>query len=253
MRIALLAAYPQELRYAVSELRAVAKNRHPFLWYSAKHLSLEIDLVQTGMGLHRARAALCRLLEMKTPDLVISVGFCGALYENAAIGDLIQGTRVLLCRDEGKRAFLPAEQQLLLAPGAAFPGAGIQGEIPGTTGGCIITLSRRVRKGELKKILTADMVAPVCDMETYALARLSQQRALPFLALRAVTDLHHEDIPEAFFGTVDDSGMYRTTRAFGLLLLRPGLIPSALRLGKASSLAAKNLWRGLRTVIETLS
>lgn len=253
MRIALFAAFPQEVRCIVRELRPLVRSSHPFLWRTAKHLSLEIDLVQTGMGTLRAQAALHHLLARKMPDLVVSTGFCGALYQNATLGDLIRGTRVLLCHEEQGRAILPEGRQLSLDHGSAPRNADGWDGIRDMTGGYIITLQKRIRKEALKRILTADMTFPVCDMETFPLALLSLQRGIPFLALRAVTDLHHEDILEAFFGTADGSGSYRTVRAVRLLLLRPGLIPSALRLGRASSLAAKSLWRGLHTVIETLS
>ncbi|MFO0754582.1 MAG: hypothetical protein U0411_14810 [Thermodesulfovibrionales bacterium] len=253
MRVALFAAFPHEARHIVRGLRPQLKSRHPCLWRTARHRSLEIDLVLTGMGTLRARKALRHYLTGETPDLVVSAGFCGALSEGAAVGDLIQGARVLLCQEQGGRAVLPEGRQLVLDTSSAPCDSALQSGIQGSSGGCIITLQQKMRKEEVKKIVTYDMVSPVCDMETFPLALLSQQRGIPFLALRAVTDLHDEDIPPDLFRTADEAGNYRTLRALRLLTLQPGLIPSALRLGRASSLAAKNLWRGFREILETLS
>src|SRR5208282_3958478 len=98
--------------------------------------------------------------------------------------------------------------------------------------GTILTLRHRLNKTAIEKDLLQGLPFPVCDMETFPLAKLSMREGLPFFAIRAVTDRGHEDIPEELFGVTDLYGNYNLSHALKIILRNPALILSCIRIGK---------------------
>jgi hypothetical protein len=109
-----------------------------------------------------------------------------------------------------------------------------------------------MRKTDIMKILSPDLVCPVCDMETFYLARLSGEQGLPFVAVRSITDRAGEEIPSEFLAVSDGSGRYDFFRALRLILLKPWLIPETVKLGINSIIASRNLWRFVKGLIGAL-
>ena len=101
--------------------------------------------------------------------------------------------------------------------------------------------------------LPRDIACPVCDRETFHLAKLACQNNVPFFAIRSITDRLYDDIPEDFFHVVDGSGNYERARAVNLLLKRPSLIPAGIRLGLNASVAAKSLGRVVKAFAECVA
>ena len=115
-----------------------------------------------------------------------------------------------------------------------------------------MTFERFAGKTDIKNILPTDISFPVCDMETFFLAKLSMEQRLPFIAVRSITDLADEEIPPEFLHTTDDSGKYSASRAIGMILSKPKLIPDTIRIGKNSRMASNNLWRFVKALTEIL-
>lgn len=73
--------------------------------------------------------------------------------------------------------------------------------------------------------------AAVVDMESHAVARIASERGLPFLAVRAVADPCHRQVPEWLPAILKADGSADLTRlAFGLLR-RPWDVAPLVRLG----------------------
>ncbi len=244
MRVAIFSAFPQELKHMMKNVRlGKSLKRDASHIFYAHYSSHEIILVQAGMGIQNAESAFGYVFDSDGADLVLSAGFGGALYDGAAVGDLIWASRVLLL-SEG----LPAVLEL--------PDSNkITTKLSGRTDildGSILTLTKQVKKSAIKKILPPEFSHPVCDMETYPLAKLSLERGLPFLAVRSIIDTLDEEIPPEFFGVTDGPGRYRFSRALGILLSNPSLIPQSIKIGRNSETASKNLWLAIQSLIETL-
>ncbi len=243
MRIAIFSAFPQELKQTVRNLRDVKKfKKNPFTLLFSRYSSNEIILAQTGMGTGNAEAALKYILEKHPPDIIASIGFGGALYPGAVIGELVRASKVLLISGNAVDVL-------------ELPNVEIFSKIHDRIAmrkGSIVTLEQWMNKSEIKKVLPQELLFPVCDTETYPLAKLSIQRGLPFLAVRSITDRTDEDIPTGLLGVTDGSGDYRLSRAVKVLLRNPNLIPAGIRLGINSRRASKNLWRAVRSLIEIL-
>ncbi len=249
MRLMVLAAFPQELKHVLRNSRNLKKTKkRPFTTYINKYRSHEIIAVQTGMGPFGSEAALDEVLEEYKPDYVLSIGFGGGLYEGAKAGELVWGGGCFLINPE-ERALKKKENFIASENKSVFKKLGGKLSI---REGTIMTITGRTAKPELKKIIPGGAPYPVCDMETFYLARLALKRRLPFFAIRSITDRVDEEIPQELFGVCDASGNYSIARALGLLITRPGLIPGSVKLGRNCAIASKNLWEAVKSLVETL-
>ena len=251
MKVALFSGFPQELTYIIKNLRAKKVRNSPFVIWSAQAASKEIIIVLSGIGTINSEAAWNFVSEEYRPDYVISAGFGGALYEGACIGDLIAASGVLLYPDAAEETPAHRQHNYLEVPGAKdvmrrMTCAGIVHE------GSILTLKHRLNKAEIERGLLQGLSFPVCDMETFSLAKLSLLEGLPFFAIRAITDRFHEEIPQELFGVTDAYGNYSLSSALRIILGNPALIPSSIRMGKNAWLASRKLCKATEELIRIL-
>jgi nucleoside phosphorylase len=241
-RLAIFSAFPHELKCIAKNLKPIKKlSRHPFITFLTKYLNSEIILVHTGMGTRNAEAAFKYIFEEYRPDFILSIGFGGALYDGALIGDLVWASRVILV----------PEYVLLEVPDAGEIFSRLSGKVS-MHEGCILTFEKYMKKSGVKKYLSNDLSFPVCDMETFFLAKPSIEQGLPFFSVRSITDRSDEEIPSEFLGVTDESGKYKLSRALGLILSKPWLIKDVIRTGRASAIASNNLWHFVKAVIEII-
>ena len=85
MRLAIFSAFPHEIERLLRDLRPVEKyESHSLPLYFARYRSKELVIVQTGMGAANTEAALNYVFKDFRPNLLISAGFGGALYDGAS-------------------------------------------------------------------------------------------------------------------------------------------------------------------------
>jgi adenosylhomocysteine nucleosidase len=255
MKIAIFSAFPQESRHIRRRSTAVRKFDRPFPIFLSKYLSCDIISVETGMDTGNVKAAFKYTVAAYRPDVILSIGFGGALYDRAAIGDLILSSRHFLYTRNGLKELPPVSSHLFSYQRSITSGnvmIKFRRKI-GIREGSFITLPEWTAKSKLKATIPDGIPFPVCDRETFHLAQLSQQNNIPFLAVRAITDLANEEIPEDLFHVTDGHGNYRLSKALGLLFTRPSLIPDSLKLGRNAALASKSLWEAVKALTEVLS
>jgi adenosylhomocysteine nucleosidase len=254
LRLAIFSAFPQEIKRLVRCFRPTEKSeRHSLVLYFARYLSKEVIVVQTGIGAENTEAALKHVVKDYSPDLVLSVGFGGALYDSASAGDIVCGDRVFLIPENITAGSGPDRVKLDLEeiPDAAAIVRRLSDRVQIHIG-CILTLERHMEKLAIRKILPGDLSFPVCDMETYFLARLAKEMKLPFLGLRAITDRADEEIPAELLRVTDEAGKYRLSLAIALILRRPQIITHIFRIGINARIASINLSYAVRALIEML-
>jgi nucleoside phosphorylase len=256
LRLAIFSAFPQEIKRIVKNFKpAKSFERRPLTLFFFEYAAREIILVQAGMGARNAEAALEYVFEEHKPDFVLSIGFGGALYAGASAGDLIGAARVFLI-PENIEEKPNAALNCLDSYSLEIPGSGeIINKLSGKVDikeGCILTLGRYMKKSGIKNRLPADISFPVCDMETFFLAKLALKLELPFFAVRSITDRADEEIPPEFLRVTDESGNYSRFRALRLLLYKPQLMKDIIKIGRNSGLASNNLWHAVRSIIEVL-
>ena len=199
-RILIMAALPLEVRPFLRQIKAKARRDLGLPAWNWEAGGAVVAL--TGMGEAAARRAGETLLGRCRPQLLVSLGFGGALTPGLAAGDLVLGESFWL--------YNPDTRELKAGPHPASPrplpllcGALKQAGLPAVTGS-LVTTSRIIHKGRQGEPLTG-LLRPVLDLETVALAEMAAAQGLAFLSLRAITDAAAEEIP-GFLHTAGDQG-----------------------------------------------
>ncbi|HEX2069139.1 MAG TPA: 4-hydroxy-3-methylbut-2-enyl diphosphate reductase [Actinomycetota bacterium] len=156
-----------------------------------------IQVMQTGMGTDRARAAAeaARGIDARA---VAVVGFCGALTPDLRPGDLVVATEVR--RVDGTT--VPCSSLPLLA---ALRRLGV----PRVHAGPIISIDHIARDGEREELAETGAIA--VDMESAWLAEAAGNR--PLAVLRAVVDTPERELRRAWSTAVSGITAYRNLRA----------------------------------------
>jgi adenosylhomocysteine nucleosidase len=242
-RILLLAALPLEVRPFLRRVKAQARRDlglPAWEWQAGAAVA-----ALSGMGEVAARRAGETLVARCRPELVVSLGFGGALAPGLTAGDLVLG--------ESFRRYNPDTRGLQAIPTPTCPrplpllcGALRQAGLSAVTGS-LVTTGRIIHKGRQGAPL-AGLPHPVLDLETAALAEMAAARDLAFLSLRAITDAAGEEIPE-FLRTAGDRGASVGVRAaLGWLAADWRRLQDLLHLWRRSRRAARNL-AGALTVL----
>lgn len=171
--------------------------------YRGKLADKPVLLVQTGMGREKAEAAARSVIERYAPSALVSFGFCGALAEGLATGDVVLGSE--LCGD-GQSELLGSDAGLLaLCERARPPGVSLRrGKSVSTSG----VVGSPIKRRALAEAWDADSV----DMESYWIARVAFDKGVRFLSARAVLDTAEDWLPP--FERLTSTG--ETARYFAL-------------------------------------
>ncbi len=254
MRIAVFSAFPQELKY-IRKNSVPLKSGGAFRIFVNKRPACDLIAIETGMGNMNLESSFNHIVKVYRPDIILSIGFGGALYYRADIGELVFGSRYFILTREGAVEFpqlSTGNAKVKRSLTNAVVLTGLRQKIS-VKEGSFVTLSEWMAKSKLKAFMPENAAFPVCDRETIHLAKISYRNNLPFFAIRSITDRLDRDIPEELFNVTDENGNYRLSRALALLLSRPSLIIDAVKLGRNAALASKNLWEAVKALTEVLA
>jgi nucleoside phosphorylase len=245
-KVLICAALPRELKYILSSFREGRRRKlRSSAVSSFRSTSGEFFLLRTGLGIQNSDSSMRSLLRTLRPDLVVSLGFAGSVFEGLTVGDLVWASRV----------FLMSEEDANLTEVPVPTSRPLAGRLAGRISlyeGCIVTLNRFMRKPEIIKSLPEGLSFPVCDMETFALAKIAGEQAIPFFAVRAVTDTSEHEIPPELLDISCASGRTRLSVLLMRVLRKPGLSKDIIRLKQSSERAARNLASLLRAIIDDI-
>lgn len=99
-----------------------------------------------------------------------------------------------------------------------------------------------------KKLFAGKYHAQAIDMEAFAVADVARIYNVPFMAMKAISDVHDFDLPP-LGRFVTDSGDFRTSAFVAYAAVRPWLWPTVLRLNTNSSIAIKKLCHALEQTL----
>jgi adenosylhomocysteine nucleosidase len=205
--IVLSFALPEESKGIVRRIAGARRSGSAALPVIAGTLAgRDIVVVHCGMGMESATAQVGSFLAGHSPSLWIAGGFGGALCADLKIGDIIVADNF--------------SDPALLAAIASLP----------ARTGPLITGKQVVESAALKKDLARHTSALVVDMETAAIHRLCIARAIPMLAIRAISDTACQGIPvaaEVWFDTRRQRP--RPLRLVFYLVTHPGRIAPFVR------------------------
>jgi adenosylhomocysteine nucleosidase len=219
-RIAIVAALPREIAPLVRDWPIHSRSRSEGWTIAEKDRAIAVC---AGMGRERAARAL-ELAEARGPLFsIFSVGYAGALRSGFSRNSVYWPSVVIDAKTGEQYACDKGSETL-------------------------VTMDHVVRqdeKGQLADRWNADLV----DMEAAAIARFAQMRGLPFRAVRVVSDEFGDVLPD-LDRFIDAQGRFRQL-AFAInLALHPWMVPAAVRLGRDSAQASRNLAEALRETLE---
>lgn len=188
-----------------------------------------LQIVQTGMGRERLEDILIPLLDGAAA--LVSLGTAGALSPQLEPGDLLLPRRVV-CRSAGFAVEQPWHEGVTAALDPL--------EVPIHTGDlwCNDTVVNSVT---MKRTLYEETAALAVDMESSILARLAEQRGLPFLVLRVVADGADQVVPGCATRAVDPAGNLDITGLLRELARHPAELAALIRMARGFGRAARTL------------
>jgi adenosylhomocysteine nucleosidase len=213
--IAFVCAMPMELR----PLRRRLRLRQTGLGYVGGIGDRPVIAVITGIGTALAHAATVRLLDAVDVEWVIVVGIAGAIENETPIGTLVLPQLVISGADgSGHR---PTPLRIDTAPGKLW-----------TSDELLLDPAQHAD-------LRAHGVVAL-DMETAAVAKVCDERGVPWSVVRAISDRAGDGSLDAeIVGLSHADGRPNFSAVTRYLVRHPGALPRLIRLARGSKLAAK--------------
>jgi adenosylhomocysteine nucleosidase len=225
-KIAIVAALEREVHPLVKDwaMTIVEHEGREFTFYESSYAVV----VCGGIGAEAARRAAEAIIAKCSPDVVVSAGIAGALVPELHLGETIFPAVVIDPQDGSRH-----ETAIKSAPLANTP-----------LGRTMVVSSSEVAGVAQKQQLAKSYGAQAVDMESAAVARTAMVHALPFVAIKSISDEFDFEMPE-MSGFIR-AGEFQTGRFALYVALRPGLWPSVYRLARNTRIASENLCAWLR-------
>lgn len=216
MRIVIVAALPGELRPLV---RGWEKHRS-----GTKGVSLwrflqdgdEVVAVCGGMGASAATRSFAAAEALGRPDVVLSVGWAGALDSGMRTGQCYVPSGVVDVQTGERFQLAEGSRQLLLAT------------------------TPQVADRNEKRRLWRSYGAELVDMESATVARLAHIHQIPFCCFKAVSDGPDANLPD-LNRFISAEGLMRMPAFLTHVALRPRFWKPLAKLGRNSSVASEAL------------
>jgi len=212
MRVGIIAALPGELKPLVRGWELQRSGVKGLSVWKRLQGGDELIAVSGGMGSHAAIRSVVAAEFFGALDMLISVGWAGALNATVKTGQCYEVSTVIDVQT-GERY-----------------GAG---DRPGMR---LVTAHQVVDAAE-KQRLHQSYGADLVDMEAASVARLAQMRDVPFYCFKAVSDSLDAELPD-MNGFIDVQGQMQMMPFLAHVAARPRYWGALLELGKNSSVAA---------------
>lgn len=221
--IAFVCAMPMELKPLAKELslRRTARG-----WEGAID-GRPVVAVVTGMGTALAAAGTSGLLDACAPERVVVFGITGAVDDETPLGSVIVPEAVV----------------------DAATGRTHHNEVVGAAG-LLWTTDSITTADELPALRARGVVS--LDMETAAIARVCEQRGVPWTVVRAVSDRATDgSVDDEVFRLSNQDGTPNPRAVLRYVLRHPGRISRLLRMGRAANQATRRAARAAIDVVRS--
>jgi len=234
------AALQEELDVALSLCRDPNRIRRGNVdFWKAARKSRTINFLKTGVGPGRSAACLERALRVLDVSHILVLGYAGALDPQLKLGTLVAVRKALFCSiDKTNPAVenMKLDGEFVLAPGDDLVRTSESLRLP-VCRGDTITSSHVWGNPEHKKVLLRKFRACIVDMETAALAGVSETAKIPLCCIRVVSDEAEDSFLEPF--SYDPSaGM---TKRAGLFIRKGNPVKTYHRWKRNASVARDRL------------
>lgn len=223
IRVAIIAAIPGELMPFVRGWRYEKRNRVD-LW-RFQHDDDEWIAACAGAGQGAATRAFAEIEKSGPMDMVVSVGWAGALNESCQPGHAYDVSAVVDART-GERFRVDASIE-----------------------GSLLVTATKVADAFEKQRLANTYGAVLVDMEAAAVARLASMRRISFFCIKGVSDGFNAHLPD-FNRFLSADGHIKLGKLVLFSLLRPWYWSALIEMGENSKRAAQGIAQSLRLLLD---
>ena len=236
--IAILGAVSEEIAEIKKEMNISNRIRlEKSEAWPGKWLGKDIVLVRTGIGKQRAKEATRQVIEKFQPEVIISLGYAGALTEGMNVGDLLIAKNIISSESDSPSLEIegPENSKWLELAKMIPPPGNAQLKV-----GRLLTVNQVVHTPKAKKELANRFQAEAVEMETLEIFLLARQNNITFISLRGISDaVNHELIDSSSFLSKD--GEISKLKASCYVLTHPSSIKKVLSLQSHAKIATQNL------------
>ena len=236
--IAILGAVTEEIAGIKREINISDRVRldKSEAWFG-KYQGRNIVLVRTGVGRKRAQNATQQVIDKFNPEVIISMGYAGALTEGLNVGDMFVASTILSPESDSNSFEMddPKNLKWLELAKNTPPPENVKLKI-----GRLITVDMVVHTPKAKKELGSRFRAEAVEMETLEIALLTRVNKIAFISIRGISDaVNHELIDcSSFLGS---DGELSKLRASWYVLTHPKSLKNAFSLRSNAQIATQNL------------
>jgi adenosylhomocysteine nucleosidase len=219
-RVALLAPMPTELTPLRKKIPLEAAGDGVF--HTGRIAGADVVASTTGIGTEKAAAATHRVLDCGDIDHLVVVGIAGGLPGGLRVGDVVVPEVVI--DGDGPDEFTPAQLGTLRPAGRLRTSDDLA-----------------IDDAHLAELVTAGVTA--LDMETSAIARVCEERGVPWSVVRSISDIAGESpLDDEMLAMMGPDGAPKPGAAARYIARHPGRVPALAQLArgamKATSAAA---------------
>jgi adenosylhomocysteine nucleosidase len=212
MKYGILGAVEQEIWPVIdnmeSAVESVWKGRRE---YRGRLGERDVVVSAAGVGKVRTAAAVQSLIERHVVDRVIFTGVAGAVNPDNRVGDIVLSREAIQHdfdaggagrRETMKTPVVRADEEMLEAALAAGRTLGWESRIKV---GTVLTGDQTIISSDKKEWLWSTFKGECVEMEGASAALVCSQNQVPFLIIRAITDLADESALESFRRSLDQA------------------------------------------------
>ncbi|CCN73185.1 5'-methylthioadenosine/S-adenosylhomocysteine nucleosidase [Vibrio nigripulchritudo] len=208
MKIGIIGAMQQEVAILKEAMtNCVEENRAGCTFYTGQINGVEAVLLQSGIGKVAASVGTTLLLESYQPDVVINTGSAGGFDSSLNLGDVVISTEVRhhdadvtafgyeIGQMAGQPAGFAADEKLMAVAEQALS----QMEEKHAVRGLICTGDAFVCSAERQSFIRKHFPSVIAvEMEAAAIAQTCHQFKVPFVVVRAISDVADKESPMSF-------------------------------------------------------
>ena len=199
-----------------------------------------IVLVRSGVGQQRAEDATLQVIDRFRPSTLVSIGYAGAVQPELNVGDLVIADTII--EEKKKGEYSPDSDWLNRAKDVTCP-EGFKAVVGG-----LLTVDNVIHDSLSKQELGKNYSVQAVEMETSAIAKVAEEKDVPLLSLRVISDRLDQELLDSssFLGS---DGEISSLKAGWYVLTHPGSIKSALSLRSQTQIATQALTKFLSDLL----
>lgn len=209
-----------------------------FVFHGGFWKGQRIAIVESGVGLARAKRATHAAIDAFQPQWIISAGFAGGLDPQIPRGSIVAATSVKLFDS----------QEPLIALGLGMSPDPASRLFTGP----VVTVPKIVRTIQEKQVVFGSTQALAAEMETWGVADVCRTRKCRMLAIRVISDDAKTTLPAEILTVAGPTGSVRAGALLGAILNRPGSVSDLWKLREEAHQSAERLSRFLESMLPTL-